>query len=366
MTVSEFFNELIEYIEQKADDPYMSKEELRERVIQKSCLDGRELDSVFKFLLGGTTVHQYVCERKMMAAYAHLVGRNPSKDTAVSIAGYADDSSFGKAFKERFKCTPKETMDKKDRSKLELPSYWDCISGIPTKEQEPTPPWSASLPMSPEEAKRAQEVWAWKAYYDMDGIFSDYACELSERMGCSLEKAFCYVNDLRDIGIGIAGWEEDENNTPIASKTRLMEFGDDPFFRHMFFEKGVLPSTAVRYDRHYFNIPPVLRDVVVEAPSAAVKAYHPFCSHHYYLPFELFVEGWDFYHNHADERYADEDLEVFYDRLRQCYSAEEAFYSFAPSGDVPTTEELDDALSHTGLNEVDMYYVERGEDPDAG
>lgn len=364
MTVSESFDGLIEYIERLVDDPYISKNDLRERVIKKSGMNGRDLDGVFNFLLG-STVRQYICDRKMMAAYAHLMEKNSAIGTAVSIFGYVDASTsgFNHEFKKKFGCTPKEAMAKKDRSKLEPPSYWNRISGIVVKEKKSTSPRSFSPSMSPEEAQKAQEVWAWKAYYDLDGVFSDYACDLAERMDCSLEKAFYYVNDLRDIGIGIIGWEENEDDTPIISKTQLMEFGNDPFFRCMFFERGVLPSIAVRYDKHYFSIPPVPRAVVAKATPDAVRVYHPFCVHYCYLPFELFVQGWDFYHAHADARYTEEDLVTFYDILQQCYSVEEAFYSFVPSDDFPTDEEWDAALSSSVLDEAEMYHIERGEDP---
>lgn len=365
MTVSESFDGLIEYIERLVDDPYISKNDLRERVIKKSGMNGRDLDGVFNFLLG-STVRQYICDRKMMAAYAHLMEKNSAIGTAVSIFGYVDASTsdFNHEFKKKFGCTPKEAKAKKDRSKLEPPSYWNRISGIAVKEKKSASPRPFSLSMSPEEAQKAREVWAWKAYYDLDGVFSDYACDLAEKMGCSLEKAFYYVNDLRDIGIGIVGWEEDEDDTPIISKTQLTEFGNDPFFRHMFFERGVLPSTAVRYNKGYFKIPSVPRDIVVKASPEAVKAYHPFCEHYFYLPFELFAQGWDFYHDHADERYTDEDLEAFYDILRQCYSVEEALYSLVPSDDFPTNEEWDAALFSSVLDEAEMYHIERGEDPD--
>lgn len=363
MTVSESFDGLIKYIERWADDPNMKKEDLRKEVIKRSHMNWRDLDGVFKFLLGGT-VGQYIHDRKMMAAYAHLMEKNSAIETAKSISGYAETSGFDHEFKKKFGCTPKEAMVQKDRSKLEPPAYWNRISGIAVKEKKSASPRPFSLSMSPEEAQKAREVWAWKAYYDLDGVFSDYACDLAERMGCSLEKAFYYVNDLRDIGIGIVGWEEDEDDTPIISKTQLTEFGNDPFFRHMFFKRGVLPSTAVRYDKSYFNIPSVPRDIVVKAAPEAVKAYHPFCGHYFYLPFELFAQGWDFYHDHADERYTDEDLEAFYDILRQCYSVEEAFYSLVPSDDFPTDEEWDAALSSSVLDEAEMYHIERGEDPD--
>lgn len=364
MTVSESFDGLIEYIERLVDDPYISKNDLRERVIKKSGMNGRDLDGVFNFLLG-STVRQYICDRKMMAAYAHLMEKNSAIGTAVSIFGYVDASTsgFNHEFKKKFGCTPKEAMAKKDRSKLEPPSYWNRISGIVVKEKKSTSPRSFSPSMSPEEAQKAQEVWAWKAYYDLDGVFSDYACDLAERMDCSLEKAFYYVNDLRDIGIGIIGWEENEDDTPIISKTQLMEFGNDPFFRCMFFERGVLPSIAVRYGKHYFSIPPVPRAVVAKATPDAVRVYHSFCVHYCYLPFELFVQGWDFYHAHADARYTEEDLVTFYDILQQCYSVEEAFYSFVPSDDFPTDEEWDAALSSSVLDEAEMYHIERGEDP---
>lgn len=363
MTVSESFDGLIEYIERWADDPNMKKEDLRKEVIKRSRMNWRDLDGVFKFLLGGT-VRQYIHDRKMMAAYTHLMEKNSAIETAASILGYAETSGFDHEFKKKFGCTPKEAMAKKDRSKFEPPAYWNRISGIAVKEKKSTFPRPFSPSMSPEEAQKAREVWAWKAYYDLDGVFSDYACDLAEGMGCSLEKAFYYVNDLRDIGIGIVGWEEDEDDTPIISKTQLTEFGNDPFFRHMFFERGVLPSTAVRYDKGYFNIPSVPRDIVVKASPEAVKAYHPFCEHYFYLPFELFAQGWDFFHDHADERYTDEDLEAFYDILRQCYSVEEAFYSLVPSDDFPTDEEWDAALSSSVLAEAEMYHIERGEDPD--
>lgn len=363
MTVSESFDGLIEYIERLVDDPYISKDDLRERVIKRSCMNWRDLDGVFKFLLGGT-VRQYIHDRKMMAVYARLMEKNSAIEIAASILGYAETSGFDHAFKKKFGCTPKEAMAKKDRSKLEPPPSWNRISGIVAKRQKPTPPRSFSLPLLPEEAQKVREVWAWKAYYELNGVFSDYACDLAERMGCSLEKTFYYVNDLRDIGVSIIGWEEDEDDTPIISKTQLMEFGNDPFFRRMFFERGVLPSTAVRYDKSYSNIPSVPRDVVAKAAPEAVKAYHPFCGHHFYLPFELFAQGWDFYHDHADERYTDEDLETFYDILRQCYSVEEAFCSLVPSDDFPTDEEWDAAISSSVLDEAEMYYIERGEGPD--
>ena len=129
MNAKDRYNAMIERIEERA----FSKDCHRAgRILEEVCrmagLGVREINAVFSFLTGMPLL-EYIKERKLMASYSFLIkGEEFDVNTPLEIAGYDNQSSYGKRFKERFDMTPTEAYARKTASLFTKPLRWENIS----------------------------------------------------------------------------------------------------------------------------------------------------------------------------------------------------------------------------------------------
>ena len=129
MLAKEKYNEMISFIEKEVcSEEITAAQEIARKVCQKIGLGGRDTNAIFSFLTGKPLL-EYIKERKLMTAYKELIGGSCfDVNHALEIAGYDNQSSFGKKFKERFDMTPSEAYAKKIASLFVSPKTWESIS----------------------------------------------------------------------------------------------------------------------------------------------------------------------------------------------------------------------------------------------
>ena len=137
-----------------------------------------------------------------MAAYKYLISdKNPEILRAVEIADYSDQPSFTKAFKRFFALTPKEAISLKDHTLIKKPLCWEMLSSDFASEsyvKEKKLQEKAIFGVSEDCFNKISKALDLGAFYGFSTMFSNYAFEIAEKTGHTLEEAFEYVDSLRE------------------------------------------------------------------------------------------------------------------------------------------------------------------------
>lgn len=201
MQVREKYNNIVNKIEELVFNASHKKErEISEEAFEAGMcyIDDRSKNTLFLFLMEKTVV-DYINERRMMAAYKHIITMK-EKDfrKAIELSGVQEQSSFIKKFKRLFGMTPKQAFENKDESKILPIKDWDQISQegkniIIRLDEDENVLRETKFGISKEMYIRAQRAENLQSFYKLNDLESEFAFGLSDSHSLSLDDAFEYV-----------------------------------------------------------------------------------------------------------------------------------------------------------------------------
>ena len=201
MQAKEKFNNIVYKIEELVlNEEYKKDHEISEEAFTtgECYIDDRSKNTLFLFLIGSTVI-DYINERRMMAAYKYLINmKKRSFGRAVDLSGVQEQPSFIRKFKKQFGMTPREAFLKKDESKILPIKDWDQISqegkNIFVKlEEDENILREKRFGISKEMYIRAQRAENLQSFYKLNDLESEFAFGLSDSHSVSLDDAFEYV-----------------------------------------------------------------------------------------------------------------------------------------------------------------------------
>jgi AraC-like DNA-binding protein len=327
MNAKEKFDDLILYIEDKACEPYCSAAELEQLAAQRSGIAARDLSAIFRYLTDYTT-QSYIKERKMMASYRCLLQGDRLRIAEVlDISGFDSQSAFNKKFQAMFHCSPTEAFQAKDESRITAPLLWDAISC-----NTAPPPAAERQDETMEEntifgITQAQYSFISKAIelserYNFSKPFSDYAFALTQEAGYSPEDAFRFVESIREN----LDDPSEEPYTEEEAESLLHSYGDDPYYRHMFFVLGISVYGA---EELQLRVGLVASDVLTISDPGLFREYLKTDD----MSFWYFYAAYEYYKAHTNGNYTDKDFDNYVDYLCVGMPYQEAFDEIWPSED---------------------------------
>lgn len=240
MAANEKFNKITEEIDRQAFGEIKTAKDIAYDIARMQGLQPRDLSSVFNYL-ADISLHAYITSRKLMAAYKYLISdKNPEILRAVEIADYSDQPSFTKAFKRFFALTPKEAISLKDHTLIKKPLCWEMLSSDFASEsyvKEKKLQEKAIFGVSEDCFNKISKALDLGAFYGFSTMFSNYAFEIAEKTGHTLEEAFEYVDSLREYDGDFDGDPEG-----LSSEEALHEAGDNETIQKVFFERKISVS----------------------------------------------------------------------------------------------------------------------------
>ena len=354
MNAPEKFNQAIEKIEELVPDSAISASEIGQIIAKSNGLGVRDMSAIFRYLVD-KTLNEYINERKLTAAYRHLVTSTEKGKihSAIEIAGYGDQPTFIKAFKRMFGITPGDAQKHKDLTLLSPPTTWDFLSGNLTSEiqdeesEAVMEEQSFGIPESNYET--VIKVLDLEAFYGFSSMFSKYAFELSEKTKYSLEDCFRYVESLREFGGDFVTGYDDEL-TPFE---RLHACGDNEAYQLLFFSRGISVHLSWTLMNEHFVKPEELLSCDPE-----MLKYFPGFENGVDIAFSYFVKAYNYYTEHFDIENTEDSFNEYLDYILFGYTIETALeevYGFALLEQTPC-EELDDYYNpDEDLAEIEKY-----------
>ena len=356
MTVKDKYNKTIQEIEERVSDPLLSNQEIAEGVARSNALIFRDMVAVFKYMTG-STLRGYISERKMMASYRYLIqAKTRNIEQALEIAGYSDQPSYTKAFKAQFGISPGEAYKRKDASLLTAPLTWEVLSteadsSLPVEEEIPAMTETMRFGITEAQYAKAAEAMELEAFYDFTPFISQYAFELSDRIGKPLKDTFRFVDSFRDY---VEQHSEKDDNPdapggPIITQDQILhEYGDSVFYQRMFFERGISAETI-----SYFQMAhDATEEELLECEPEMLAAY----DETYDMSFHFFMRAWRRYMEYTDGKYNSYEFESYLKLLDSWIPIDVALENME---DDLSDEEIMDAL-HESLDPrsvaLDIYY----------
>ena len=347
------YDAIIERIEEGASDRNLSANDLADLAAREAGLGARDLSAIMRFLTG-TTLLNYIKERKLMAAYRYLTSgeEKPLIAVAVEIAGFDNQSSFTKRFSEVFGLPPAMATKQKDESLLQKPKTWQSLGSknenVGQSEDVPEDSYENlyqrcenRFGMKQEEYDRVAEAMELESLYGLEPIYSNIAFELAGlEDGISMKDAFRLLEDIQKEVNESNEYNIKEGEPPMTQeeiREEAMGYAFDPFYQFMFLECDLSVGTTEFIMEMY--IMPDKADLMEMDP----KMIHAFAKavDEYEFNFFFFKSAYEYYMDCGGEAYSDEDYWEYLDLLDQHYSIEEAFDNIYPgSNDFPSVEEI--------------------------
>lgn len=195
MNFEDKFNKIIDLVEVNLA---LSKEDIQNAVAQGLCENGRTIADVFKFI-SGMTLKQYVVIRKCIKGL-YLVHKQgyTLEEIAISV-GYADASSFSKAFKGIYGVSPKLIAKDKIEEIIGVPPLYfsNIINGEKDKYMRVDDRVTQNVfGISVEKYNMIKKVFDLGALHGFTDEQSQFAYKLSEDTEIELTEAFDFVDDL--------------------------------------------------------------------------------------------------------------------------------------------------------------------------
>ena len=313
--VAQKHNAIIFSIERKVNMENMSAKEIAEAVAAENGMSVRDLSVVFSYLMD-TTLYAYITSRKLMKSYTILL-RNDWCDMQMAIyfSGYSDQPSFTKAFKRMFDVTPKQAVQDKDLSKVVPPLTWERL-GVDSPHfylmEEDAMDTNTVFGVSKERFEKMQQAMELESFYGFSHVYSNYAYELAESKGYSLEDTFKYTNSLKEV------WdfyiEGKKGFSALSPAERLHEVGDEEIYQKVFFERGL--SVAVideLVDKYGATLEELLK-----CDMRMLNEFPGFDAH-LEMSFSFYVRAYEYYMENAFAEVEEED-EVFYEYITELLS----------------------------------------------
>lgn len=327
MNAKERYNKIIQVIENKAGDPYVTDVEIFREIARDNCLNLRDVNTVMKFLTDMRAL-TYIKERKMMAAYKHLISSEKMDISgAVAISGKDNHSAFDKAFKSVFNITPSEAFKKKDANLIVPALDWESIS-CETKnpvvsEEEVEQMESVNVfGVAKEQYAKIVEATELAEIYGLDTWKGNLAFELADRIHQPLESTFRFIGELAECGGG--NLYDEEKDESFFCEEAFAEDADNTELQFLFFACGV--SVEAAYD--VIDRLNVSEEELLKKDPRAIRAY----SEEGEIRFSYLEKAIAYYDAHATDEYDEEDFERFLYDVYCDIPIETAFDCIIPSG----------------------------------
>lgn len=333
MNTKDRYNRIIQTIEEKASDPYQESMDILQEVAEENCMSRRDMSIALNFLMGVLPL-KYIKERKMMAAYRHLISLEdpnrpgkPDISGAIGISGKPDQSSFITSFKKLFFLTPTEAFKKKDDSLITPPLDWDRIScetekSVVYEEEVENMERKSIFGITQEQYARIVEATELTEIYGLDEWKANIAFELAAGINRPLERTFCYISELDDFGFGIV---DDEESAAVFCEEDFCCAVYNSQMQFLFFTCNI--SIAAAYD--FINRFGFSEKELLSKDPRAIHAY----AEEEEVSFEYLEKAVRYYDEHADKNYDEENFKEFLEEVCSDVPIETAFKRIIPSAE---------------------------------
>ncbi len=189
--------EIERLIEYDDNEGYLKADIIFGKIAGQVGIPGRDLSVIFSYISGGKTLNRYIKDRKMMATYNLMIkDEDYNVQSYLECSGYELESSFSKAFSEKFGVPPTTAHKQKDETKIEAPLTIDKIineSDIPDN-NDIKPSKVFGLPKKL--VDRYNDICEYQAIFGLEDKFVELAVYLNEEKGVDLKDAFSSVENL--------------------------------------------------------------------------------------------------------------------------------------------------------------------------
>lgn len=330
MNAREAYNQIIADIEEGAGNPYISADEVKDDVLKAWGIGLRDLNSLIQFMTGDTLLG-YIKNRKMMVAYKSLItSAKFNVRLAEEISGLDSHSSFDKKFKHVFHMSPTDAYNKKDKSLYVGPSDWENVSNQSDRHVEKdrdvfSDASQTKYGVSKDVYEKMIEAYELESLYALPPLFCEHAFSMHQQTEIPLRDTFRFMDSiydfLKDDPLDESRERSIEDNDWSATVLRI---SGDPYVQFIFFECDLSVQTAY-YLEDKIGLP---EKEIVKLPPILIQEF-AFAGD---MDFDFFYRAHQYYFQHANKLYGEEDYEDFVENLCKGYPIEEAFEEIIPSG----------------------------------
>lgn len=325
MNARDRYERLIQTIEEKAQNPYLTAQEIAEEVAAQNFMSYRDMSTVMKFLTDDPLL-AYINERRMMAAYTYLVTSGQgSISRAAEFSGLGTISSFNRKFKSTFGITPTDAKRDKNMDLLVPPLDWDAISCETedplTAEEEVEQMENVNMFGIPKDQyEKLIEATDLAAFYGLEPEKSNLAFELSKKLERPLTDTFRYISELLEFGYGMI--DEEVEGCECTNPEAFLDDANDPLLQFLFFECDLHIDLAYEViDRLGYSA----KEIMAKDP----RTLHIFAK----IPdvrFAFIENAMAYYSYHATDEYDDLNLNSYIDMICLGVPKEVAFERLTP------------------------------------
>lgn len=329
MTAKERYDAIIQEIERLVTTQRLQASEIAYTVAREQFMSYRDLATVLGFLTGEQLI-SYIRSRKYQAAYRSIIEAKDRElkmsraiSKALDIADLKEQSSLNKVFLKLFGLTPGEAFVQQDASRLTPPKSWSEISGGDTVTEE-----IGEVFEEPETVfgidrvicERISKINDLEAFYGLTRDYSMVAVKLSDELNISLEDAFSYVEGFQAERNAILDDEEssEEQITEVMEDNWLWDNASNPDMIYCCINCGISVSSAIWAVR---ELPELGHGPIAELSPFFIRAFQE----GYQIHSHFLRKACDYYENHTDDTYTDDDFYEFIDQLLMDRPIEVAF-----------------------------------------
>lgn len=329
MTAKERYDAIIQEIERLVTTQRLQASEIAYTVAREQFMSYRDLATVLGFLTGEQLI-SYIRSRKYQAAYRFIIEAKDRElkmsraiSKALDIADLKEQSSLNKVFQKMFGLTPGEAFVQQDASRLTPPKSWSEISGgdtiieeIGQVFEEPETIFGVDRAIY----ERISKINDLEAFYGLTRDYSMVAVKLSDELNISIEDAFSYVEGFQAERDAILDDEEssEEQITEVMEDNWLWENASNPDMIYCCIHCGVSVSSAIWAVR---ELPELGHSPITELSPLFIRAFQE----GYQIHSHFLRKACDYYENHTDDTYTDDDFYEFLDQLLMDRPIEVAF-----------------------------------------
>ena len=295
----------------------------------------RDFNAIFSFITGRLPL-DYIKHRRMMRAYETLINQEVyNAEEVILIAGYDNQNSFGKKFKSVFNISAKQAWQKKDKSKIEKPMFWEEIEEV-TVERSPlenmNQTWNDVLGFDMKNYDRFVEFQNYCSAYGVRKEQGEAAYTIAGKYDLEIPTAFEYIKNFKYVtkemyaekGYDYYYGEPDEGEIPLTvdqfdPKAYYMELVDDGDKIYcctragLSLEEASIAIDRIRCSRYEFEVKEC-------TPAFLYACVYSDCESGYlYRASEYYLE------NSPDDQFDYERFDIFLRLLERGYYIEPAF-----------------------------------------
>lgn len=329
MTAKERYDAIIQEIERNATSQRMQARDIAEEIAWNQVMTYRDLATVLGFMTGEQLIN-YIRSRKYQAAYQFLIEakdkgikRSRAISKALDIADIKEQSQLNKKIKQLYGITPGEAYLLQDASRLIPPKSWDEISCEETtientRDSDDVPETVFGIDRAIYE--RISKINDLEAFYGLSRDYSIAAVKLSDELNITLEDAFGYVEGFQSERDAILDDEEssEEQIAEVMEDNWLWENASNPDMIYCCIHCGVSVSSAIWAVR---ELPELGHSPIAELSPFFIRAFQE----GYQIHSHFLRKACDYYENHTDDTYTDDDFYEFIDQLLMDRPIEVAF-----------------------------------------